>query len=395
MPRFDAQYFDEIIPRAHMPSSKWHKGYLKDLFLSEDVLPFWIADMDFRSPPSMLNAIKERADYGILAYEYTSDSYYEALISWIGRRQGYQLSRAEIMNAPSIATSTGLVIEAFTEKGDGIIIQPPVFMEYRNWITSSGRRPVKNTLKEHDGEYSLDLEDLESKAADPANKILLICNPQNPLGRTWSEEELKAILEICIKHDVLCVSDEVHADIIYSGHRFTSILCIEGYEDLSVVLYSGVKTFNLGGFGDSHIFCRDEVLRSKIAMRAKSLSLGKTNGIVRAALEAAFNGADDWLDGLLLYFENNWKSIDQGLEGSKIRFRKPDASYQLWLDFRDFELDAKELHRSLCLDAGIGLNAGYWFGREGAGFARMNIASPLSVIDEGVSKLKDWAQKKG
>lgn len=388
--------FDEIIDRKDVASSKWNSNYLNSLFSSEEVLPFWIADMDFKSPTPLLDSIKQRADYGILAYEYSPDSFFKSLIKWVSDHHHYDLKKENIQASPSIGTSIGIAIDCLSNPGDGVIIQPPVFMEYKNFIKNNGRKIVKNVLLEENDFYTIDFEDLEKKAQDPRNKLLILCNPHNPIGQIWDKDTLTKILAICKANDVFVVSDEVHGDIVYKGNIFNGTLSIdEQYHSHIISLYSPVKTFNLGGFSDSFIFIKDKELKEKFSKSMKRFSLGKTNGIVRSALEAAFSNSDKWVEELISYLHANVELIDSIIKEYKlpIKFQLPQASYQLWLDFRESGMDAAEVHTFLSEKAKIGMNAGYWFGREGSGFTRMNIASPRSVVEEGMMRLVDAFRK--
>lgn len=382
--------FDEIIDRKNVPSVKWYPDYLNSLFGSTDVLPFWIADMDFKSPDCILDAIKQKADYGILAYEYSTPSFYNSLINWVKEHHHYELLREHIAPSPSIGTSIGVLINAFTDEGDGVITQPPVFMEYKNFIKSNNRNLVKNKLVEKDGVYSIDFDDLEIKCQNQKNKILIVCNPHNPIGQIWNDNEMIKMAEICQRNSVLLVSDEVHADIVYGNNRFNGYLSIpDHFHDTVVSLYSPVKTFNLGGFTDSFIFMKNEGLKEKITTYLKKFSLGKTNGVVRAGLGAGFTSGNEWVKALIKYLDNNINIIESAINDNQlpIRFNRPVASYQLWLDFRSTGMDPAEAHEFLTKKAKLALNAGSSFGREGEGFTRMNIASPASVIIEGMERL--------
>jgi len=382
--------FDEIIDRKNVASSKWNPDYLNSLFFSEEVLPFWIADMDFKSPAPMLENIKQRADYGILAYEYSPASFYSSLIRWVEKHHHYPLAKEHIQASPSIGTSIAVAINCLSEEGDGVIIQPPVFMEYMNFIKNNNRRIVKNKLKEENGKYSIDFEDLELKARDPRTKLLILCNPHNPIGQIWNFKELTRMMQICKENNVFVLSDEVHADIVYPPNHFDGCLALDPkFHSHIISLYSPVKTFNLGGFSDSFIFIKDPELKEQISSYMKKYLLGKTNGIIRSALEEAFNSSEQWLKELIIYLNGNIDLIEKMINENNlpIKFHRPEASYQLWLDFRESGMNAKEVHEFLCKKAKLGMNAGFWFGSEGIGFTRMNIASPRSVVKEGMERL--------
>lgn len=382
--------FDEVIERKNTPASKWNPNYLNSLFGSTDILPFWIADMDFKSPPALLEAIINKARHGILAYEYSTDSFYAHLIDWISNHHHYLLKREHIIPAPSIGASVGVIIEALSKPGDGVITQPPVFMEYKNWIKNNKRKIIKNRLIETDGIYSIDFEDLENLCKVPTNRLLILCNPHNPIGQIWNTSDLTQILKICQANDVTVIADEVHGDIVYEGHHFHGALSLPDHLTTCVVsAYSPVKTFNLGGFTDSFLFTKNPDYKDQISAQMKKYSLGKTNGIVRAGLEAGFSEGQPWLEELISYLHTNIKLIDEMIRKNKlpIQWNKPQASYQIWLDFRPTGWPPNEVHKFLCEKAKLGLNAGYWFGREGAGFSRMNIASTHDTVKEGMDRL--------
>jgi len=382
--------FDLINNRKNTPSTKWNPSYLNSFFGSTDVLPFWIADMDFKSPDCILNAIKDKADFGVLAYEYSPTSFFESLINWVENHHNYKLLRENIIASPSIGTSMGAIINTFSEKGEGVITQPPVFMEYKTFVNANNRKLVKNKLIETNGNYSIDFDDLELKCKDPNNKILIVCNPHNPIGKIWNNDEMIKMAQICKSNGVLLVSDEVHGDIVYRDNEFNGYLSIPSeYHDTVVSVYSPVKTFNLGGFTDSFVFVKNDELKEKISSHFKKYSLGKTNGIVRAGLEAGFTEGEEWVKALIKYLDKNIDLIEQKIKDNDlpIKFIRPVASYQLWLDFRPTGMDPKEIHTFISEKAMLGFNAGYWFGREGAGYARMNIASPYSVVKEGMDRL--------
>jgi cystathionine beta-lyase len=388
----EAYNFDQIIDRHNTPASKWNSQYLLSLFGSEDILPFWIADMDFKSPPALLRAIQKKSEFGILAYEYSTPEFYASLIKWITEHHNYALQREWILPSPSIGASVGVVIKALTSPGDGVIIQPPVFMEYRNWIRNNDRRVVKNPLKKTADGYSIDWEDLELKCREPKNRALILCNPHNPIGQIWDSSTLEKIAMLCKINDVLLIADEVHGDIVYPGHSFKGVLSLpDELTEMVIATYSPVKTFNLGSFTDSFMFIPSPKIRASLSDFMKGLSLGKTNGVVRAGLEAAFSESQPWLEALIQYLSGNLDTIEKALQEFHlpVSWKRPQASYQIWLDFSAANMEPKELHAFLCEKARIGLNAGFWFSREGSGYARMNIASPRSVIQEGMHRLKN------
>ncbi len=320
-------------------------------------------------------------------YEYKPDSFFNAQKTWYLKKYGIELNKNHIIYSPSITTSISVLIENFTSEGDGIITQPPVFMEFRTVIRNTKRRIIKNPLKLIADQYQIDFQDLEEKAKSEHNKILIICNPHNPVGRVWTKEELKQIVRICKENDLLLISDEVHKDIILFDNQFTSaIQFIRDYEKI-VVCTSEAKTFNLCGISDSMAIIPNEDIRKRVLSTFKKYNLGRTNALTRVALESAYNNGQAWLNEVINTIEKNIQSIESELENSDIELIKPEGTYQVWLDFRKVFTDSKEMFNHITENSGIALNAGHWFGREGALFMRMNIASSNEKVIKSIRKI--------
>jgi len=382
--------FDKILNRKNSLATRYNPETLQRLFGQSDILPFWIADMDFKTPDFVLEGIKKNLDFGVLGYENTNNLLWQNLISWVESHHRYRLVKEEILSATSFGSALGIILRTFTDELDGVIIQPPVYMNFRANIRAQHRTVVNNPLKIVEGRYEIDFEDLEKKAADPKNKILLFCNPHNPIGRVWPKKDMQKLGEICLANDVLLVSDEIHGDIVYSPTQFYGMLSLnKEIRSNSITLYSAAKTFNVGGLPDSFLFIPNEKHRDKLSKALKSLSLDFRNSLNNAAFTAAFHLGDTWVTELLGYLEKNIDYIDLFLKDNlpDVSINKPEGTYQLWLDFRKMGIDRKELQRLLVSKGKIALNAGHWFGREGAGFERMNIASPLSIIEDGMQRI--------
>ena len=382
--------FDQVIDRNEYPTLKWNRSMLIEHFGSGDVLPLWVADMDIQAPSVVIEALLRRVKHGIFGYEFRSDGYYEALINWYANRHQWAIDQTHIEACPSVLNAIAVLINQHSEEGDGIIIQPPVFFEFRLAIRNNGRRIVKNPLLLDNGRYRMDFADLEEKAADPKNKMMIICNPHNPTGRVWTRAELARAGEICRRHNVLVISDEIHGDIVYGTHRYTPFVSIS--DELAQVAFaclSPAKTFNIAGMTDAMAIIPNEEYRQRFHDFADRLWMNKTNVFASAAAEAAYSRGSEWLDAVLVHLQSNIDCLGSYLQENlpQVKLIEPEGTYLVWLDFRALGLDAKELARFLAQEARLALNPGYWFGREGAGYARMNVACPQSTLREAMSRL--------
>lgn len=377
-----------------LPLTKSKPSTLELLFGTNKIEPFWVADMEFEIARPIQESLIKRISNSSFGYEYKPDSFFKAQKNWYLKNYGINLNKNHIIYTPSITTTIAVVIENFTSESKGIITQPPVFMEFRDVIRKTNRRIIKNPLKLVNSQYQIDFQDLEEKAKLENNKILIICNPHNPVGRVWTKEELKQIVRICKDNDLLLISDEIHKDIILFDNQFTSILqFIKDYEKI-VVCTSEAKTFNLCGIMDSMAIIPNEKIRNSISSTFKKYNLGRTNALTRVALESAYNNGKPWLKEVINAIEKNIKSIEAELENSRIKLIKPEGTYQVWLDFRSVYKDTKEMFNHLTENSKIGLNAGHWFGREGALFMRMNIATSNKKVTNAIKRIIKAVPKK-
>ncbi len=383
---------DQVIDRSEYPTLKWNKSSLKEHFGSEDLLPMWVADMEFLAPPAVIDSLRKRAEHGIFGYEYKRDSYFDALIRWYANRHQWSIDQEEIESCPSVLGAIAVLINQHTEKGDGIIIQPPVFFEFRLVIRNNGRRIVRNPLKIKNGRYEMDWADLEEKAANPKNKMMVICNPHNPIGRVWTREELACAGEICKKHGVLIISDELHGDIVYGTNRYTPFVSISSeLAQISFACLSPAKTFNIAGMVDAMTVIANDEYRQRFHDFAHRFHINRTDVFASAAIEAAYSEGGQWLDDILVYLQSNIDFLSSYLEEKlpQVKLVEPEGTYLVWLDFRELGLNRKELAKFLAQEARLALNPGYWFGREGSGYARMNIACPQSMLAEAMRRLTE------
>lgn len=372
-----------------LPLTKSNPNTLETLFGTTDINPMWVADMDFQIAQPIQEALTQRIINSGFGYEYKPESYFIAQKKWYQEHYQIDLNKNHVLYSPTITTTISLLIENFTSENAGIITQPPVFMEFRDVIRKTKRRIVKNPLSLIDNRYLIDFKDLEEKARIENNKILIICNPHNPVGRVWSKQELKKVVSICKENDLLLISDEIHKDIILFKHQFTSALhFIEDFENI-VVCTSEAKSFNLCGIADSMVIISNENIRNNISSTLKKYNLGRTNALTRVALETAYSKGDLWLKKVIETIEINIGTIEKELENTGINLIKPEGTYQVWLDFKNVYDDTKEMFSHLTQNSGIGLNAGHWFGREGALFMRMNIATSNEKVVEVIKKIKE------
>jgi len=369
-----------------LPLTKSNPKTLESLFGRTDISPMWVADMDFAIAKPIQKALIKRITDSGFAYEYKPESFFKAQKDWYKKKYQLDLIRERILFSPTITTTIAVIIERFTLEGDGIITQPPVFMEFRDVIRKTKRKIVKNALKLVDDHYEIDFTDLEEKARSSQNKVLILCNPHNPVGRVWTKKELQKIISICKKNDILLISDEIHKDIVLFENQFTSVLSFAKDWDKIVVCTSEAKTFNIPGISDAMAIIPNENIRNSVKEIFTKNNLGRTNALTRVALETAYKEGETWLKKLIATIEDNVHIIDKELESnnSKIKLIKPEGTYQVWLDFRALFDDSKEMFNYITKNSGVGMNAGHWFGREGALFMRMNIATSSEKVKKAI-----------
>ncbi len=369
-----------------LPLTKSNPKTLESLFGRTDISPMWVADMDFAIAKPIQKALIKRITDSGFAYEYKPESFFKAQKDWYKKKYQLDLIRERILFSPTITTTIAVIIERFTLEGDGIITQPPVFMEFRDVIRKTKRKIVKNALKLVDDHYEIDFTDLEEKARSSQNKVLILCNPHNPVGRVWTKKELQKIISICKKNDILLISDEIHKDIVLFENQFTSVLSFAKDWDKIVVCTSEAKTFNIPGISDAMAIIPNENIHNSVKEIFNKYNLGRTNALTRVALETAYKEGETWLKKLIATIEDNVHIIDKELESnnSKIKLIKPEGTYQVWLDFRALFDDSKEMFNYITKNSGVGMNAGHWFGREGALFMRMNIATSSEKVKKAI-----------
>lgn len=348
----------------------------------------WVADMDFQSPPAVIEALKSRVEHGIFGYSYPSDSYYEAIISWIRRRHNWEIQRDWIMFSPGVVPGIHMLIRSLTRPGDKVIVQTPVYYPFFGAIENNGCHILSNSLKCKDGRYTMDFEDLERKAKDPRARVLVLCSPHNPVGRVWTKEELTRLGRICAENDVTVISDEIHCDLVYRGHSHTCFASLDkAFLENSITCHAPSKTFNLAGLETSVIVIPNPDLRRELA---NIVLPPRPNVFGAVALEAAYSHGDEWLDELRRYLEANLEFLNKRVEARipRIKVVEPEGTYLVWLDCRELGMDTESLEKFMLNEAKLWLDEGYIFGREGAGFERINIACPRPILEEALDRLE-------
>jgi len=383
--------FDEIIDRTNYHSVKWDELKIKFGDIPEDVLPMWIADMEFRSPQPVIEAIKKANEHGIYGYTSRPDSYYQAIIDWMEKRHNWKIKKDWLAFSPGVVPALSFIIRAFCQPGDKVVVQPPVYYPFFRVIENNGCHVVNNPLKLSNKKYFIDWEDLERKVDDTRVKLLILCSPHNPVGRVWQKEELIILGEICLKHNIIVVSDEIHADILFKGYKHTPFASISpAFAHHSITCTAPSKTFNLAGLQTSSIIIPNKKYYKIYENILDSLALNENNVFGLVALETAYRDGEEWLEQLLSYLNENLKFLMKYFKERipKIKVIKPEGTYLIWLDCRQLELSAKDLNNLMIKKARVALDDGCWFGAEGKGFMRINIACPRSFLEEGLKRIE-------
>lgn len=378
--------FDELVPREGTNSLKYDaRGRF---FGKADVLPLWVADMDFKTPDFIIDALKERLNHEILGYTFRAESYFQSIIDWMKMRHNWDIKKEWISFSPGVVAGLNLLIEAFTEPGDEIVVQVPVYFPFFESVKGNGRTVLENQLKLVDGRYSFDLEDLKAKIS-PKTKMLLLCNPQNPGGTVWTREELTALCNICVENNILIVSDEIHSDLVFEGHEHVPVPTIsEEVAQNSVVCMAPSKTFNLAGLTTSFLIIPSKRNwgRYERALNTPHLHMGNIFGHI--ALEMAFTKGEEWRKQLVQYIEGNFNFMVEYLKEHlpEAKPMKMEATYLAWIDFSALGLSDEELNKTI-LEGGVGLNRGTQFGKGGSGYMRINLGCTRAMLQEALLRL--------
>ena len=384
---FDFTFFDEIHDRTKSSAIKY-----MNLPEAEKmpVIPMWIADMDFKSSPAITEALKRTADHGIYGYGEINDEYKELVIYWYNRRMGWQIEKDELLTMPGVMFGVTMAIRALTKENDSVMICQPVYYPFKNVVLNNNRKLVVNELVLNNGRYEIDFKDFEEKIIKENVKVFLLCSPHNPVARVWEKDELTKIAEICLKHNVYIISDEIHSDFIFEGKKHVPISTLsEEVKMKTVTCVAPSKTFNIAGIQASNMIVSDGEVREKIIKERTSTCYHHLNIMSIEATKAAYKDSEEWLEGLLKYLKRNAEILQKAFpEDYKITALSMDGTYLAWLDCRKLNLTGEELNDLFLKKAGVWLHNGATFGECGEGFMRMNIACPASVLEEAIERIK-------
>jgi len=387
--------FDKIINRKGTNCLKY--DYAVERGKPADVLPLWVADMDFTVSEEITKSLHAAVDHGIYGYIQPKDAYYNAITNWMEKNHNWKTKREWIMKTPGVVFALGAAVKAFTKPGDAVLIQNPVYYPFTNIIRDNDRRVIDNTLvyekrvTEGKSQYSIDYEDFERKIVQENIKLFILCNPHNPVGRVWNREELQYLGEICLRHHVIVVSDEIHNDFVYPGFEHTVFANVDPrFAEFTVTCTAPSKTFNLAGLQISNIFISNETLREAFQKEIDKTGYDEPNALGAVACEAAYRGGQEWLDQLRAYLLENLNFLRAYLQEKipQIHLVEPEGTYLVWLDCSELGISGKELDQFIVEKAGLWLDGGAMFGPSGADFQRVNIACPRATLELALDKLK-------
>lgn len=376
--------FDELVPRRGSNSYKW------DSAGSEDVLPMWVADMDFRTAPAVVEALRKRVEHGIFGYVKVPAAYYDAIGDWFKRRHSWRVEKDWVLFTTGVVPALSAIIKALTHPGDKVLVQTPVYNCFFSSIRNDECEMVANPLIYRNGAYSIDFDDLEKKAADPRVKLLLLCNPHNPVGRVWTRQELTRIGEICLKNDVFVVADEIHCELVYPGHQYIPFASIsEDFLHSSVTCTSPSKAFNLAGLQVANIFAANLAVRKKIDKALNVNEVCEINPFAVEALIAAYNEGEEWLEELKQYLLGNYNYLKRFFEEQLPQFPvlALEGTYLVWVDCSVLKQSSEEIVKMLLEKEMLWVNEGSMYGEAGDGFIRINIACPRQLLIEGLNRI--------
>lgn len=381
--------FDKTIDRHGTGCEKW--DMCDRIFGGEGLLPLWVADMDFQSPPEVIKALTDRAAHGIFGYTAYTGSAYNSVIQWFSNRHNWDIKKEWIVYSPGVVPALSLLVQSLTEPGDGVIIQRPVYHPFMHVVQGNGRELLNSPLRQNSrGRFIMDFDDLRDKASDPSAKMMILCSPHNPPGRVWEREELETLVDICAERNLIIVSDEIHCDLIYKGVTHIPLPLIKPeYSDRIITCTAPSKTFNLAGLQISNIIIPDETLRQKFRKALMKNGMVDPNSFAAVAMEAAYTYGADWLDELMVYIKGNLEYMKTALRAllPKVSIIEPEGTYLVWTDFRGFGLGHRELLRIFIEEAKVAPGQGNIYGPEGEGFMRFNLACPRSILEEGMERI--------
>lgn len=389
---YTGEYFDEYLDRRETNCFKWDGiGEKFGVKHTEEIIPMWIADMDFRSPREVIDTIVERAQTQAYGYTIKKQEFFDAIIQWVDRHYHWKIEKDWIVFTPGVIPGFYMAIQQFTKPGEGVIVQTPVYYPFMEGVENNDRKLVLNPLIEKDGYWTMDFEDLERKAQDPTNKLMIISNPHNPVGRAWTAAELEKLVDICERNHVIVVSDEIHADLMMDGHEHHALCAVsEKARKFAITQYAPSKTFNLAGLQTSYAVIPDVQLREAFLRQQTANRLGAMNWFGAAALVTAYTKCDDYVTALCDYVSANMDYMVHFLKERlpELKMTKPEATYMVWVDFRGTGMRTEEIEKFILEKAHIATDMGSWFRDGGEGYLRFNLACPRSILEKALLQLE-------
>lgn len=379
--------FDTIVDRYNTGSVKYDTAERSGM--PADVMPMWVADMDFRAPDEIVSRMRQLCDFGVYGYTMVTDSYFDAVRNWFSSRFDWEVERKWLVTTPGVVFALSAAVKAFTEPGEGVLIQRPVYYPFTEVVENNGRVVVNSSLRYDKGSYAIDYEDLEAKLARDDVKLMLICSPHNPVGRVWTRDELSKVCRLCLKYNVKMVSDEIHADFVFANREHVPLASLsEQVRENCVVCTAPSKSFNLAGLQISNIFIPNRDMRHAFRRELEKTGLFGVNMVGLCACQAAYESGGEWLDQLKEYLEGNIQFLKSFVNEHMPRIKVVDTegTYLVWMDLQELNLvDQKDF---IVNKAGLWLDTGSMFGEEGRGFERINVACPRAVLEEALNRLK-------
>jgi cysteine-S-conjugate beta-lyase len=381
------QPFDYITNRKQTHSVKWDG--VQSFFGAEDLLPMWVADMDFQAPPSVQQALKEVLDHGVFGYAMTTADTNEAILKWLQKRHHWEVQSDWIVYSPGVVFAISMAIQAFTNQQDAILIQTPVYAPFFNMVKQNNRTLVENPFVLQNGRYTMDFEDLEEKLAKNV-KMMILCSPHNPGGRVWKKEELQRVYDLCQRYDVILLSDEIHSDLVYKPYQHIPTASLHGHGDNKTITFiAPSKTFNLAGLQTSAVIIENKEMREKYNQMQQKQGFFSLNIFGIVGMEAAYRGGEEWLENLLTYLQDNVQYASRFIQTHlpKLKVIESEGTYLMWIDCRGLGLSDAKI-RTLLLEKGkLAVEPGTKYGKQGSGFIRLNIGCPREILKEGLERL--------
>ena len=382
--------FDEVVERRGTGCLKY--DFAKERGKKEDVLPLWVADMDFKTVPAVTKRLQKAVEHGIYGYSDSKEDYFAAVSGWYRDHFDWNTKQEWMIKTPGVVFALAAAVRAYTEKGDAVLIQQPVYYPFRQVIESNDRKLVSSDLVLRDGHYEIDFENFEAKIKEHQIHLFLLCSPHNPVGRVWKEWELRKIGEICLKYQVVVVSDEIHSDFVYPGNKHYVFASIEPeFEKISVICTAPSKTFNLAGLQISNIWISNPELRARFRAEVTAAGYSQVNLMGLVACQAAYETGEEWLKELKIYLEGNLDYVRTFLKENlpEIKLTEPEGTYLLWLDFKSLGMKEEQLKDLVENKAKLWLDSGAMFGPDGEGFERINIACPREILKQALTQLAE------